>query len=169
MLRASQGQRVTPSPWLAGVLEFVLTDTDSHYGSVQTAILCGDGAAPRDPEVYWRDVQRTRAQDPLFAPVTQNLSPCTFWDRPRERPTAIRDDLPALLVNATGDPRTDYDGAKAVRRMWPSSRLITVTGADQHALYGVYGMPCVDDTVNAYLATGRLPGRDLDCAASSNG
>ncbi|MFJ8467677.1 alpha/beta hydrolase [Streptomyces swartbergensis] len=168
MLRASQGQRVTPSPWLAGVLEFVLTDTDSHYGSVQTAILCGDGPAARDPEVYWRDVQRTRAEDPLFAPVTHNLSPCAFWDRPRERPTVIRDDLPALLVNATGDPRTDYDGARAVRGMWPSSRLVTLTGADQHAVYGVHGVPCVDDTVNAYLATGRLPGRDVDCGAPAD-
>ncbi|MEU0191041.1 alpha/beta hydrolase [Streptomyces afghaniensis] len=165
MLRASRGQRVTPSPWLAGVLAFVLTDTDSPYGSVQTAILCGDAAAPRDPEVYWRDVQRTRAQDPLFAPVAQNIGPCAFWDRPRERPTTIRDDLPALLVNATGDPRTYYDGARAVRDRWPSSRLITVTGADQHAVYGVYGVPCVDDTVNAYLATGRLPARDVGCAA----
>ncbi|MDQ1021638.1 pimeloyl-ACP methyl ester carboxylesterase [Streptomyces afghaniensis] len=165
MLRASQGRKVTPSPWLAGVLEFVLTGTDSPYGSVQTAIVCGDGAAPRDPEIYWRDVQRTRAQDPLFAPVTNNLNPCAFWDRPRERPTMIRDDLPALLVNATGDPRTGYDGARAVRGMWPSSRLITLTGADQHAVYGVYGVPCVDDTVNAYLATGRLPARDVTCAA----
>ncbi|WP_436847908.1 alpha/beta hydrolase [Streptomyces coeruleorubidus] len=42
-------------------------------------------------------------------------------------------------------------------------------GADQHAVYGVYGVPCVDDTVNAYLATGRLPGRDLDCRGPANG
>jgi pimeloyl-ACP methyl ester carboxylesterase len=165
MLRASRGERVTPSPWLAGVLEFVLTGADSPYGSAQTAIICGDNAAPRDPEVYWRDVQRARAGDPLFAPVTDNINPCAFWDRPRERPTRIRDDLPALLVNATGDPRTYYDGAQAVRARWPSSRLVTLEGADQHAVYGVYGSACTDAAVNAYLATGRLPARDIDCAA----
>jgi pimeloyl-ACP methyl ester carboxylesterase len=132
MLRASRGQRVPPSPWLAGVLEFVLTGTDSPYGSAQTA----------------------------------SLGPCAFWDRPRERPTRIRGDLPALLVNATGDPRTHYDAAEAVRDMWPSSRLITLKGADQHAVYGVYGSACVDDAVNAYLATGRLPARDIGCAAT---
>ncbi|MEU6919086.1 alpha/beta hydrolase [Streptomyces olindensis] len=169
LLRASQGQRVTPSPWLAGVLEFVLTGTDSPYGSAQTAIICGDNAAPRDPEVYWRDVQRTRARDPLFSPLTQNINPCASWDRPRERPTTVRDDLPALLVNATGDPRTYYDGATTVRALWPSSRLVTLRGADQHGVYGVYGSPCVDDTVNAYLATGRLPARDVDCAARARG
>lgn len=169
MLRASQRQRVTPSPWLAGVLEFVLTDTDSPYGSAQTAIVCGDNAAPRDPEVYWRDVQRHRAEDPLFAPVTHNLNPCAFWDRPRERPTRIRGDLPALLVNATGDPRTYYDGAEALRDRWPSSRLVTLNGADQHGVYGIYGSACVDDAVNAYLARGRLPVRDIDCTARADG
>ncbi|MFE0472828.1 alpha/beta hydrolase [Streptomyces sp. NPDC058947] len=165
LLRAARGERVTPSPWLAGVLDFVLTGTESAYGSAQTAILCGDRAAPRDPAVYWRDVRRTRARDPLFAPVTQNIGPCAFWDGPRERPTTVHADLPALLVNATGDPRTGYDGARAVRSRWSSSRLITLRGADQHAVYGVYGVPCVDDAVNAYLATGRLPGRDVDCEA----
>ncbi|WP_308297134.1 MULTISPECIES: alpha/beta hydrolase [unclassified Streptomyces] len=165
MRRAADGHPVAPSPWLADVLKFVLTGTDSPYGSVQTAILCGDAAAPRDPEVYWRDVQRASAQDALFGPVTNNLNPCAFWDRPREHPTTIRDNLPALLVNATGDPRTTYQGATAVRRMWPSSRLVTLRGADQHAVYGVYGSPCVDATVNAYLATGRLPARDVTCGA----
>ncbi len=165
MLRAADGHRVTPSPWLAEVLEFMLTGADSHYGSVQTAILCGDKAAPRDPEVYWRDIQRARPQDPLLVPVTHNLNPCAFWDPPRERPTTVRDDLPALLVNATGDPRTTYDGATAVRRTWPSSRLVTLRGADQHAVYGVYGTPCVDATVNTYLATGRLPATDITCGA----
>lgn len=167
MLRASRGERVKPPPWLAGVLEFVLTGTGSPYGSAQTAMACGDDAAPRDPEVYWRDVQRTRAGDPLFAPVTDNINPCAFWDRPRERPTRIRDDLPALLVSATGDPRTSHEGAEAVREMWPSSRLVTLERADQHAVYGVYGSACADEAVNAYLATGRLAARDIGCAAPS--
>ncbi|GAA2333092.1 alpha/beta hydrolase [Streptomyces kunmingensis] len=163
--RAANGHDVAPSPWLAGVLDFELTGTDSAYGSVQTAILCGDAAAPKNPDVYWRDVQRARAQDPLFGPVTNNLNPCAFWDPPREQPTGIRADLPALLVNATGDPRTTYDGAAAMHRAWPSSRLVTLRGADQHAVYGVYGSSCVDATVNAYLATGRLPAKDINCDA----
>jgi len=163
LLRAAGGHRVDPSPWLAEVLGFMLTGADSPYGSVQMAIVCGDIAAPRDPEVYWRDVQHARARDALFGPVTNNLNPCAFWDPPRERPTTVRDDLPALLVNATGDPRTTYEGATAVRRAWPSSRLLTLRGADQHAVYGVYGAPCVDTTVNAYLATGRLPASDITC------
>jgi len=75
----------------------------------------------------------------------------------------IRRDLPALLVNATGDPRTTYEGARTVRRMWSSSRLVTLRGADQHAVFGVFGSTCADTAVNTYFATGHLPPRDATC------
>ncbi|WP_128375703.1 alpha/beta hydrolase [Streptomyces cavernae] len=164
MGRAAEGHQVTtPSPAFAETLEFLLSGADSAYGSAQTAILCGDVSAPRDPETYWRDVQRARTQDPLFGPATNNISPCAFWDPPRERPTRVTGDLPALLVNATGDPRTTYESAVALRGKWQSSRLVTLRGADQHAVYGVFGNACTDTAVNSYLATGRLPARDLTC------
>ncbi|MFF8726941.1 alpha/beta hydrolase [Streptomyces sp. NPDC015171] len=161
--QAAEGRKVTPSPGLAAVLEFLLTGHESGYGSAQTAILCGDVPASHDPETYWRDLRRAGTGDRLFAPVTQNIGPCAFWDPPRERPTVIRDDLPALLVNATGDPRTVYRGARAVHDGWPSSRLVTLRGADQHGVYGAFGSSCVDGEVNAYLATGRLPTGDVSC------
>ncbi|MEW2114852.1 alpha/beta hydrolase [Streptomyces sp. NPDC005474] len=160
---AADGRPVTPSPWLAVALDFLTTGSNSSYGSVQTAILCGDVAAPRDPETYWRDIQRARVRDPLFGPVANSIGPCAFWDAPRERPTTIRRDLPALLVNATGDPRTTYEGARTVRRMWSSSRLVTLRGADQHAVFGVFGSTCADTAVNTYFATGHLPPRDVTC------
>lgn len=168
MRDAVGGSTVTPSPWLAETLDFLLTGSGSAYGSVQAAILCGDASAPRSPGTYWRDVRRARAQDPLFGPVTNNIGPCAFWAPPRERPTTIRRDLPALLVNATGDPRTVYRNARTVRRLWPSSRLVTLRGADQHAVYGVFGNSCVDTTVNTYLATGRLLDTDVTCARSGD-
>ncbi|MET8615404.1 alpha/beta hydrolase [Streptomyces misionensis] len=160
---AADGRTVSPTPWLADTLRFMLTGHDSAYGSAQTAILCADGTAPRDPETYWRDLRRAGTRDRLMVPVTDNINPCAFWDTPRERPTTIRADLPALLVNATGDPRTVYPGAEAVHRNWPSSRLVTLRDADQHAVFGVFGSSCVDDAVNAYLAGGRTPATDLTC------
>lgn len=167
MCGAAGGRTVTPSPWPAEALDFLLTGSGSAYGSVQTAILCGDASAPRSPETYRRDVRRAREQDPLFGPVTDAIGPCAFWAPPRERPTTIRRDLPALLVNATGDPRTVHQNARTVRHMWPSSRLLTLRGADQHAVYGVFGNSCVDTTVNTHLATGRLPDTDVTCARSA--
>lgn len=171
MKEAAEGRPAEPDPEFARALDFLLNggDDGSAYGSVQTAILCGDVAAPRDPDVYWRDVERSRVRHPLMGPFTHDITPCAFWDRPRERPTVVRDDLPALLVNTTGDPRTTYAGATALHRAWPGSRLVTVTGSDRHGVYGAYGNSCVDGTVNAYLRTGKLPATDVDCAAAGSG
>ncbi|GHE82046.1 alpha/beta hydrolase [Streptomyces longispororuber] len=163
LARAAAG-RPAPLPQnLAEILRFAVTGEGSHYGSVQTAILCGDVAAPRDPERYWRDIRRSRRDHPLFGPLTNNIGPCAFWERPRERPTRVRHATPALLVAATGDPRTPYDGSVALRHRLRGSALITLEGADRHGVYGEYGNTCVDDEVNAYLATGVLPEGDRTC------
>jgi hypothetical protein len=162
--RTADGRTVTPSPWLADSLDFPPTGHDSPYGSAQTSIFCGDVAAPHDPETYWRDLTRAGSRDRIFAPVANDINPCAFWAPPRERPTTIRSDLRALLVNATGDPRTVYQGAEAVRRGRPGSLLVTLRGADQHAVSGVFGSPCVNATVNACLATGRPPADDVTCS-----
>ncbi|WP_030618924.1 alpha/beta hydrolase [Streptomyces achromogenes] len=97
-----------------------------------------------------------------------NNTPCEFWKRPAEAPTVLDNDVPALLVAATGDPRTPYTGAEAVHEQWPTSRLLTVSGARQHGLYGEYGNACVDERVNACLRTGRLPAHDPTCAAAAS-
>ncbi|MFF5125469.1 alpha/beta hydrolase [Streptomyces syringium] len=163
MARAAKGQPAPLSPEFKEYLKAVLTGEDSPTGSVQTAILCGDVAAPRHPERYWRDIERSRAAHPLFGPLTNNIGPCAFWDRPREEPTQVRQDAPALIVSATGDPRTPHTGAVALRGLLPGSRLITLKGANQHGIYGYYGSTCVDEQVNAYLATGELPADDRTC------
>ncbi|MFF8716778.1 hypothetical protein ACF07T_35930 [Streptomyces sp. NPDC015184] len=41
------------------------------------------------------------------------------------------------------------------------SRLITLHGARVHAVHPRHGNICVNDTVNAYVADGRSPSRDL--------
>ncbi|MGX2998798.1 alpha/beta fold hydrolase [Streptomyces sp. JNUCC 64] len=164
--RAAAGEAVRPSPALAAQLRFLLTADDSHYGSAQTAILCGDRAAPRDPERYWRDVRRAAKRDPLLGPFSVNINPCAFWRTPDEAPTRIRDDFPALLVNSTGDPRTTHANARTVRAQWPGSRLVTLSGSTQHAVYAFFGSACVDRRVNDYLATGELPATDRVCRAA---
>ena len=99
--------------------------------------------------------------------MTENITPCAFWDAPREEPTRVRRDTAALIVAASNDPRTPYRGSVALHGMLPSSRLVTLEGAFQHTSFGVYGNACVDDSVNTYLATGRLPGKDRTCAKQS--
>ncbi|RST25299.1 alpha/beta hydrolase, partial [Streptomyces sp. WAC04770] len=70
---------------------------------------------------------------------------------------------PALIVAATGDPRTTYRSSTTLHAQLPDSRLLTLKNANRHALYGEYGNACVDDKVNRYLATGKLPRKDETC------
>lgn len=165
LARAADREPVEPSEMLAGQLEFLLTSAGSATASQMTAIICGDVAERRGVGSYWRAVERSRGRFPLAGPLANNITPCEFWAPPAEAPTVLDNDVPALLVNSTGDPRTVYAGAQAMRKQWPSGRLVTLEGARQHDVYGVYGNACVDETVNAYLRTGRLPEHDPACAA----
>ncbi|MGW1848434.1 alpha/beta hydrolase [Streptomyces sp. NPDC001966] len=161
--RAARGTAPMPlSPEFAATLRYLLHGAAEPSG-VQAAVLCGDAAAPRDPEVYWRDIERSRATHPVFGPMTNNIGPCAFWDRPREKPTQVRRDAPVLIVAATGDPRTTYKSSVTLHEQLPGSKLLTLKGADRHALFGRYGNACVDDEVNRYLATGKLPTKDQTC------
>ncbi|MBM7170887.1 alpha/beta fold hydrolase [Streptomyces sp. G44] len=165
LARAADREPVEPGPWLTEMLTAMTTEAGSHQGSVQAAILCGDVAARRGTESYWRAIQADRGSAPFASPLTHNITACEFWDRPVEAPTVVDNDVPALLVNATGDTRTTYSGARRVREQWTRSRLLTVPGANQHGVYGDYGNACVDGRVNDYLATGKLPAHDLICGA----
>ncbi|SFP97617.1 alpha/beta hydrolase fold [Actinomadura madurae] len=164
--KAAGGEPAEPTEELDEELAFLLTGAESRYGSGQSAIICGDAAAPRDPAAYWRDIQRNRGASPVFAPLTRNVGPCAFWPvRPAEPPTSVGGRLPALMVAATGDTRTTYASSRALHRLLPGSRMITLD-ADVHAPYQRgYPNTCVRDTVNGYLATGRLPAGDLACPA----
>jgi pimeloyl-ACP methyl ester carboxylesterase len=161
---AAHGRTVTPDQDLDGLLTFVLTSAGSPLASPAAAITCGDRAAPRDPETYWNDIQRSRARHPLFGPLKNNIWPCAFWpNQPRELPTHIGNPTPALIVSATGDPATTYEGSKAMHRDLTGSRLLTLSGVTAHGIYGEYGNSCVDEKVNTYLATGALPSADTTC------
>ncbi|MBZ4321197.1 alpha/beta hydrolase [Streptomyces huiliensis] len=162
--RAARGETVEPPEPLAEALAAALTGADSASASAQAAILCGDAAAPRDPETYRDAVEKSRAAHPLFGPLFHNTNPCAFWpSTPREEPTQVRTDARALIVAATGDPRTTYAASRHLHGLLPSSRLLTLQGADHHGQFGEYGNACVDGRVNAYLATGRLPATDTTC------
>ncbi|MFJ6621315.1 alpha/beta hydrolase [Kitasatospora sp. NPDC091335] len=163
LAEAAAGRPVTPTPDTVGLLQALFGPQGSPAGSALQAVLCADGPASHDPEHYWREIEQSRAEHPLFGPLLDNISPCAFWDAPREAPTQVRRDARALILSATGDPRTPYSGGVALHNMLPGSRLLTLQGADQHQLYGIYGNACVDDTVNAYLASGRLPDTDPTC------
>ncbi|WP_447036347.1 alpha/beta hydrolase [Streptomyces sp. DSM 118878] len=173
--RAAAGEEVEPGPALAGLLA-LLNSPELESSMVGGAIfMCGDGGWPaggwpKNPETYWRNMQRSRATQPVFGPyVNGMIAPCAFWKgEPREPATRITNDVPVLMLQARDDNNVPYEGALALHRKLTGSRLLT---ADIRA-HGVYGrgdsgltaVPCADRAVNTYLRAGTLPDTDLTCA-----
>ncbi|MGW2891906.1 alpha/beta hydrolase [Streptomyces griseoruber] len=143
LARAADRKPVEPSQGLSQQLEFLLTSAGSASSSQMTSILCGDVAERRGVGSSWRAVEKSRERCPLAGPLANDITPCEFWDPPAEAPTVLDNDVPALLLAATGDPRTLYSGARAMRERWPNSRLLTVEHARQ--LLGDAGGDTVGD------------------------
>jgi pimeloyl-ACP methyl ester carboxylesterase len=71
----------------------------------------------------------------------------------------------ALVVNATGDPKTPWLRARVGASLVQGARLISYTGT-QHAVYRRVGSTCVDSAITRYLMTLKRPAADLNCPFS---
>ncbi|MFI1865198.1 alpha/beta hydrolase [Streptomyces jumonjinensis] len=168
LLDAADGKPVTVPPAMQGFLDMMFdaagTGRAADYAA-QLGVLCADAVMPSDPEYYWKGVERTRASQPVFGPVTNVPLPCAFWkEKPREKPTKINNKLPALQIQATGDTRTTYESGLRMHQAMRGSKLVTVP-ARSHAVYLYYPNDCVKRTVNEYLVDGALPARDTVCTS----
>ncbi|WP_242586533.1 alpha/beta fold hydrolase [Streptomyces sp. MST-110588] len=173
---AAAGEPVEPNPELAAMLELLNSPELGDMMTGGAVFMCGDrgwpaGGWPKDPETYWKNIVRSRAGQPVFGPLVNDMTaPCAFWEtEPREPATRIGNKVPVLMLQARQDNNVPYEGALALHRKLTGSRLIT---ADIRS-HGVYGrgaegrtaVPCADRAVNAYLRAGTLPAADLTCAA----
>ncbi|MGW4476234.1 alpha/beta hydrolase [Nonomuraea sp. NPDC004354] len=166
---ATRGEAVTAVPAsLKETLDGLFTGSGTAEDRAGTSILCADRAASRDLETYFRAIQAHRAGEPLFGPMTRNISPCAFWPTtPVEAPTTIGNDTPMLIVGADGDPVTPHPGQRAMHRALTGSRMVTLRGAFRHGAYLAAGNACVDATVNRYLVDGILPDGATTCDKDS--
>ncbi|MVU79686.1 alpha/beta fold hydrolase [Nocardia sp. ET3-3] len=159
---AADGTPVRPDADLAGKLGIMLRSQPRDL-SPQMAILCGDVGVPRDPAWYRRNLEASRAAQPVFGALADNITPCAFWAPPIETPTALSNSVPNLIIQATGDTRTNYGGALAMHKVLTGSRMVTLRDVAIHSILGRYPNACVYDAVNTYLADGILPAADLTC------
>lgn len=140
-----------------------LSSLHSNENSIMAVIACGDGDAPKDPEYYRRAIEQSRDSQPIFGAMANNIQPCAFWPRPVEAPTVVRNEVPALIVNATGDSRTPYPGAVGLHQHMSRSRMVTLEGVRVHLTFRPGLSACVSDTINSYLVDGNLPEDDVTC------
>ncbi|WP_324193892.1 alpha/beta fold hydrolase [Nocardia blacklockiae] len=128
-------------------------------------VACGDAPAPTDPQWYWDAIEAARPTQPVFGALAGNIQPCAFWPRPAEPATTVRNAVPALILQATGDPRTPYAHGVHLHRDLSASRLVTLRDVRIHMTFRPELSGCVNDAVNTYLGTGVLPDADVVCAA----
>ncbi|MEU1223249.1 alpha/beta hydrolase [Streptomyces microflavus] len=138
--------------------------TDNELASY-LAIVCGDARWPTDPAVYRADSRRDSVRYPLYGDSVSNIFPCAYWDRPIEAATKVDNKVPALIVQNEWDSQTPLATALGLRRALRGSRLVTVDEGQGHGVYSLGISACADGVTTTYLTTGRLPARDVTCAA----
>ncbi|MFF9979330.1 alpha/beta hydrolase [Streptomyces erythrochromogenes] len=135
--------------------------------SVYTAVQCRDSAWPRDWNEWRADMWRTHTKAPF---MTWNNAwynaPCAFWPtEPLRAPDVTNADLPpALLLQATDDAATPFDGAVSMREKLSGSALVVEEGGGNHGI-ALSGNKCLDEKVAAYLRTGQAA--DASCPAQA--
>jgi hypothetical protein len=67
-----------------------------------------------------------------------------------------------MVVATTNDPATPYAGGVSLSKQLSSGVLVTHKG-EGHTVYA-QGDTCIDDTVDAYLLSGKVPASDPMCS-----
>lgn len=149
------------SPRLAAIVA-ALRDGEN---STLAQIACGDAGAMTDLGSYWRNIEDSRVTQPVFGALASNVEPCAFWPRPVEAPTVVRNSVPALIVQATGDPRTPYAHGLRLHQDMTGSRMVTLQDVRIHMTFRPKLSACVNDAINSYFDAGTLPESDATCHA----
>ena len=140
---------------------------ESNIMEALVAISCADYA--KEPEsVYAKYNKKLKKKsllfggyDPFGARVTQVCANMKYHPKADPAPYRAKGSAPIVVIGTKHDPATPYSGAKTMRRTLENSVLLTWEG-DGHIAYGRAGA-CIEDQVNAYLLTGRVPKDGLVC------
>ncbi|MFI0978179.1 alpha/beta hydrolase [Streptomyces sp. NPDC021093] len=161
-LKADPEDRPVLTPDVSGPLP----DEDA---AITMAVICNDVRWPTGPgtvDAYRKSVAENRARFPLTAGLPANITPCSFWRAPAEKPTRITSEGPSnvLMVQNRRDPATPYFGALKMREaLGDRARMVTVEDPGGHGAYLKNGNACGDDLVSKYLTTGARPAKDAYC------
>ncbi|GAA2630274.1 alpha/beta hydrolase [Streptomyces axinellae] len=140
---------------------------EENGNAVYNAVECQDAPWPREWERWDRDNTASAKVAPFntWDNAWMNL-PCAYWKTTPSKPLDVRTRPgqlpPVLLVAATRDAATPYEGAIEAHRRLAGSSLVTEKGAGNHGVTG--GNKCADEHVERYLLEGRTPGAEAECA-----
>ena len=130
--------------------------------AVYNAVQCSDVNWPRSWAFWNSDTEKVYKAAPFQAwdNAWYNAA-CAFWPQagPSQPPQIKGSGLPAILMlQGTLDPATPYAGAQDAHKLLPSARMVVVEGGGNHGQsLEQPSNACVQNYLNAYLASGALP------------
>ncbi|GAA0625324.1 alpha/beta fold hydrolase [Kribbella sandramycini] len=152
----------------------LLTITDQFaLQSVDPGLLaynCIDPGWPRNWRTWHWDTSVSNRRAPHFAwSNTWFSAPCAFWPvtpKPSVRIGSTKVP-PILLIQGRRDPATPVIGARRMQAVLHGSRLLLEDGGN-HASYLQQQNPCIDQSAEKYLLTGRVPTGNVSCPAGGS-
>ncbi len=132
----------------------------------EPGVTCGETDNPSRLAAWPFVARMSDLVTPYFGrPWTWLTSICQSWpgaDADRYTgPFTATTANPVLLVNPRYDPATPYQGARAVARLMPNSRLLTVEGWGHTSFFA--NSSCADRAVSRYLLQVVLPAPGAVC------
>ncbi len=133
--------------------------------------ICNDARWPTSVGTYQRNVAVDRLRYPMFGAASANIQPCAFWADPAEQPVRVGDRGPAnvLIAQNDRDPATPLAGAENMRQALGKRSVMVTADQGGHGAYVLASNKCLNSTVTSFLADGKRPARDLECAAEPTG
>jgi pimeloyl-ACP methyl ester carboxylesterase len=136
-------------------------DNEFDSGAV---IDCLDFAETRSVAQIEADAKKIALAAPVFGPyLGYGGLTCKYF--PATKPvvvTALKTNVPIIVIGTTRDPATPYAWAIGLHKILTNSQLLTFVG-DGHTGQG-RGNACVDDAIDAFYLRSVLPKADLRCS-----
>ena len=128
------------------------------------ALTCGDAEWSHDVGSYAQRTAADRKTWPLTAGMPANIWPCAFWPQPAEKPVAVTAEgtRNTLILQNRRDHATPWDSGIGLRHALGNRAAFVGVDNGGHYVYHE-GSACADNATVAFLDTGRLPEKDLDC------
>jgi pimeloyl-ACP methyl ester carboxylesterase len=154
--------------------EWAVPYDNENLFAVYNAVSCGDVNWPRNWARWQSDTVRVYRTAPFLAWDNAWFNAaCAFWPvKGPAQPLQIKGQglPPILMLQGTLDAATPYAGAQNAHKLLPSARMVVVEGSGYHGQsLASPSDACVQNYLNAYLATGALPNQpglvNATCAA----
>ncbi|GGT39775.1 alpha/beta hydrolase [Streptomyces purpureus] len=139
----------------------------SNLQAANAAINCVDFKERYNAEQAKAKVPEFRAASPVFGEfMAWSLMNCSQWPVPGtwDHPdVSAPGSAPILVVGGTGDPATPYEGTRKMIQALGTGVGVEVTyRGEGHGAYNS-GSKCVQNTVDAYFLSGKIPAAGTVC------